>query len=74
MGIEPYLVASSLEMVVAQRLVRLICPQCKAEEPPEESRNYARNLAMKFPKRSFAAAVVETAREPDIAGVRACLN
>ena len=36
MGIEPYLVASSLEMVVAQRLVRLICPQCKAEEPPEE--------------------------------------
>ncbi|HWE04594.1 MAG TPA: GspE/PulE family protein [Tepidisphaeraceae bacterium] len=36
MGIEPYLVASSLEMVVAQRLVRLICPQCKAEEPREE--------------------------------------
>ena len=36
MGIEPYLVASSLEMIVAQRLVRLICSQCKAEEPPEE--------------------------------------
>jgi len=36
MGIEPYLVASSLEMVVAQRLVRLICQQCKAEEPREE--------------------------------------
>ncbi|HZL37807.1 MAG TPA: GspE/PulE family protein [Tepidisphaeraceae bacterium] len=36
MGIEPYLVASSLEMVVAQRLVRLICPKCKAEEPQEE--------------------------------------
>ncbi len=29
MGVEPYLVASSLEMVVAQRLVRLICPRCK---------------------------------------------
>jgi len=29
MGIEPYLVASSLEMVLAQRLVRLICPHCK---------------------------------------------
>ena len=29
MGIEPYLVASSLEMVLAQRLVRVICPQCK---------------------------------------------
>lgn len=29
MGIEPYLVVSSVEAFVAQRLVRLICPQCK---------------------------------------------
>lgn len=29
MGVEPYLVASSLELVLAQRLVRLICKQCK---------------------------------------------
>ncbi len=29
MGIEPYLVASSLECAIAQRLVRLICPQCR---------------------------------------------
>jgi type II secretory ATPase GspE/PulE/Tfp pilus assembly ATPase PilB-like protein len=29
MGVEPYLVASSLEMVIAQRLVRLICEHCK---------------------------------------------
>lgn len=29
MGIEPYLVASSLESVIAQRLVRLICEDCK---------------------------------------------
>ena len=29
MGIEPYLVASSVECVIAQRLVRLICPKCK---------------------------------------------
>jgi type II secretory ATPase GspE/PulE/Tfp pilus assembly ATPase PilB-like protein len=33
MGIEPYLVASSLEMVLAQRLVRLICPDCKTAYP-----------------------------------------
>ena len=33
MGIEPYLVASSLELVLAQRLVRLICPACKMEIP-----------------------------------------
>jgi general secretion pathway protein E/type IV pilus assembly protein PilB len=29
MGVEPYLVASSLEVVIAQRLVRLICEKCK---------------------------------------------
>ncbi len=33
MGVEPYLVSSSLEMVLAQRLVRLICKQCKEETP-----------------------------------------
>jgi type II secretory ATPase GspE/PulE/Tfp pilus assembly ATPase PilB-like protein len=30
MGVEPYLLASAMAGVVAQRLVRLICPQCKA--------------------------------------------
>ncbi len=32
MNVEPYLVASSLEAVLAQRLVRLLCPECKAED------------------------------------------
>jgi type II secretion system protein E len=36
MGIEPYLVASSLEVVVAQRLVRVICKECKQEVPDSE--------------------------------------
>jgi len=31
MGLEPYLVASSVEAFVAQRLIRLICPNCKEE-------------------------------------------
>ncbi|MEX0744675.1 MAG: GspE/PulE family protein [Phycisphaeraceae bacterium] len=42
MGVEPYLVASSLELVIAQRLVRLICPECKtgmAEEDVAELRD-----------------------------------
>jgi general secretion pathway protein E/type IV pilus assembly protein PilB len=38
MGVEPYLVASSLEMVVAQRLVRLICPRCKELMPESDAR------------------------------------
>jgi type II secretion system protein E len=31
-GLEPYLVASSIESFVAQRLIRLICPECKYED------------------------------------------
>jgi general secretion pathway protein E/type IV pilus assembly protein PilB len=38
MGVEPYLVASSLETVAAQRLVRLICPKCKEPAPAEDAR------------------------------------
>ncbi len=31
-GVEPYLVASSVNAFIAQRLVRVICPQCKKED------------------------------------------
>ena len=33
MGIEPFLVASAIELVIAQRLVRRLCPNCCAPEP-----------------------------------------
>ncbi|MCC6284300.1 MAG: Flp pilus assembly complex ATPase component TadA [Phycisphaerales bacterium] len=33
MGIKPFLVASSIQAVMAQRLIRVICPQCKAPDP-----------------------------------------
>lgn len=36
MGIEPYLLASSILGVIAQRLVRQICPHCKKEYTPSE--------------------------------------
>ena len=36
MGVEPYLVASSLEAVLAQRLVRVICPGCAESYRPSE--------------------------------------
>ncbi len=35
MGIEPYLAASSIEAILAQRLVRIICPNCKEPFEPE---------------------------------------
>ncbi|MFQ5498375.1 MAG: GspE/PulE family protein [Candidatus Zixiibacteriota bacterium] len=37
MGIEPYLVAASLEGVVAQRLVRTNCPNCRESYRPSDS-------------------------------------
>jgi type IV pilus assembly protein PilB len=32
MGIEPFLIANSLKLVISQRLVRRICPECKTRE------------------------------------------
>lgn len=32
MGVESFLVASSVNVVIAQRLVRVLCPQCKKEK------------------------------------------
>ncbi len=37
MGIEPFLLASTLLGVLAQRLVRLICPECKKAHAPDHS-------------------------------------
>jgi len=33
MGIEPFLVASAIELVIAQRLVRRLCPECNRSAP-----------------------------------------
>jgi type II secretory ATPase GspE/PulE/Tfp pilus assembly ATPase PilB-like protein len=33
-GIEPFLLASTLQLVVAQRLVRRLCPRCRESCPP----------------------------------------
>jgi type IV pilus assembly protein PilB len=42
MGIEPYLLASSLNLIVAQRLVRKICEHCK--EPVTLSKEFLKRL------------------------------
>jgi len=40
MGVEPFLVSSAVEGTIAQRLVRKICPKCKAPYfPPEKLMN-----------------------------------
>ena len=37
LGLEPYLVSSSLVLVVAQRLVRTLCPSCRTWREPTEA-------------------------------------
>ena len=52
MGIEPFLVASSVEAVLAQRLVRTICAHCKTEQKVE--RDYLRKIG--FPEEEIPEA------------------
>jgi type IV pilus assembly protein PilB len=37
MGVEPFLISSTLEAVLGQRLLRSICPDCRAAYQPNES-------------------------------------
>jgi type IV pilus assembly protein PilB len=48
-GIEPYMIASSINLIVAQRLIRKICKKCKIEAIPTDLqanvfRNYGFNI------------------------------
>ncbi len=64
MGVEPFLVASTLEGVLAQRLVRRLCPECR-----EEHRANPGELPADFPAEEMARreAIVYSPR-----GCRAC--
>jgi type II secretory ATPase GspE/PulE/Tfp pilus assembly ATPase PilB-like protein len=33
MGVKPFLVASSIQAIMAQRLIRILCKECKAPDP-----------------------------------------
>jgi type II secretion system protein E len=54
MGVEPYLVASSVECFIAQRLVRVICDNCKTKIAPypELAKDFALN-----PEEAAAASI-----------------
>ena len=55
MGVEPYLLASSLLGVLAQRLVRTLCPACRARRAADRRR--ARAARASWACRADAAAV-----------------
>ena len=70
MGVEPFLVASALDCVVAQRLARRLCERCKEPYQPTEaelvdvgladSRISSGRLARRCTGRSAAARAAET--------------
>jgi type IV pilus assembly protein PilB len=54
LGVEPYLVASSLAGIVAQRLVRMICAECKtAYAPSDADRSLYENAGLLDPVRQL---------------------
>ena len=63
MGIEPFLVASSVEAVQAQRLIRTICPVCKTEQAVD--RDYLKRIG-------FPEAHIDTAKFWRGAGCEEC--
>jgi general secretion pathway protein E/type IV pilus assembly protein PilB len=70
MGVEPFLVSSTVEGVMAQRLVRTICPDCKTTYVPDPD-----DTPLDFPLRKGAAvptAVAGGAKVSKGTGCRAC--
>ncbi len=55
MGIEPFLLASTLELIVAQRLVRTICDQCRYSVDVKREKITGKNAFLEsvFPKASY---------------------
>ena len=57
MGAEPFLLASSVNAIVGQRVVRKLCPNCRGEitPPPEVAENIKATLGKLLPKAAQAA-------------------
>ena len=53
MGVEPYLVASSLEAVLAQRLVRVLCKHCKQPDDSARAQQFKIKLGIPADKIIF---------------------
>ena len=59
MGVKPFLIPSTLRVVISQRLVRTLCPQCKIKiRPSEKVKNYILERAKSIPAQSRSEAKV----------------
>ena len=71
MGVEPYLVASSLEAVIAQRLVRVLCPDCKKEDTSARTAALRVRIEGLRGAKTFAATGCKSCRMTGFTGRRA---
>ncbi len=63
MGIAPYNIASSLSIIIAQRLARRLCPQCKVPHPSDDYKLTAMQRA--YPKVSLDGVYMASAKGCD---------
>jgi type IV pilus assembly protein PilB len=51
MGVRPFLIPSTLKVVISQRLIRTLCPNCKIKiKPPEKIKNYILEKVKNLPE------------------------
>jgi type II secretion system protein E len=71
MGVEPYLVASSLESVLAQRLVRVLCAQCKQEDSSQTTETLKMQMNLPPTQKIYRAVGCRECRNTGYHGRRA---
>ncbi len=67
MGVEPYLVASTVEGVLAQRLIRRLCPLCKVAYTPAED-EIPQDLIAEVPEQIYKPGGCRECRDTGYAG------
>ena len=70
MGVEPYLVASALEGVLAQRLVRVLCSACKVEDTSPATRAFKGEIGLAPDQPVYRAVGCEACRGTGFFGRR----
>jgi general secretion pathway protein E/type IV pilus assembly protein PilB len=68
MGVEPYLIASSVDTVMAQRLVRLLCPFCKAADTSPEAARLGQEVGLGGSATFYRAVGCERCRQTGYQG------
>jgi general secretion pathway protein E/type IV pilus assembly protein PilB len=67
MGVEPFLIASTIEAVLAQRLIRRLCDNCKEEYRPDP-KDLPRDFAGPTPERLWRPTGCRKCRDTGYAG------